>query len=644
MLKNLIHSLVVFGLILTACRPAAPAPRPTPTAQPIANPPAVATPEAVEPTPTEAPRVMTRRLVPNPAAERRPSFFLHFDRPMDAGSVAAALQVEPALDFDLRWENGDTDVYLTPLEPFAPQQAFTVTLAQTAADQAGGQLAAPYTWRHRATALLNGTQIGDTPGPDAPIRIRLNYTLQPWSVERAFSLEPRTEGNVSFDPVTRTLTFTPAVTLTAGTVYTWHIDRPLWDTTGHPILADLQGKFKTAPLVSFATRQGTTGAAIGGGLAMTFSQPVDPASVEAAFSIKPATAGDFTWESANTLVFVPEGGFWAPSTSYTTQIAPTIDLADGRPGLDAPVGVTFRTEAARQLASFGIGSTAQVVDAQGARGVQFAYDGRARTAQVAFTLRAVPLADFVAHALELERPDYGEPETESTLDLSRYSPVTGWSYSSDLSNASKGEDWMEHRLETQLPADVAPGLYVLEMTAGGVPDVLWIDLTSLSIQARQSQTAVLAWVTDINGAPAPGATVTVHAANGQALTSAVSDADGLARLEAADGAGVWVFAELNGDRTVTGLDPDWKGTPTWNWWSQPKDTAVTTTITYITTDRPIYRPGDTLHFKAVARHDDDGALGLIVEKQLTVRLRDARDNIVRTIFLTTDAFGAVDSL
>ena len=62
----------------------------------------------------------------------------------------------------------------------------------------------------------------------------------------------------------------------------------------------------------------------------------------------------------------------------------------------------------------------------------------------------------------------------------------------------------------------------------------------------------------------------------------------------------------------------------------------------VQTDRPIYRPGQTVFYKAIVRNDDDGAVSLPpLGTQVIVRLIDSRDNVVRTRFLATDEFGAV---
>lgn len=61
---------------------------------------------------------------------------------------------------------------------------------------------------------------------------------------------------------------------------------------------------------------------------ITFDEPVQPDSAEAAFSLTPDVAGEVAWEG-DTLVFAPDGGF-APGQTYTVTLAPGVVSQTGR--------------------------------------------------------------------------------------------------------------------------------------------------------------------------------------------------------------------------------------------------------------------------------------------------------------------------
>jgi len=67
-------------------------------------------------------------------------------------------------------------------------------------------------------------------------------------------------------------------------------------------------------------------------------------------------------------------------------------------------------------------------------------------------------------------------------------------------------------------------------------------------------------------------------------------------------------------------------------------------LAYIYTERPIYRPGQAVNFKAILRKDDDVRYSLPAEgTPVKVRVLDARENAIENMELTTNRFGTVNS-
>ena len=111
-----------------------------------------------------------------------------------------------------------------------------------------------------------------------------------------------------------------------------------------------------------------------------------------------------------------------------------------------------------------------------------------------------------------------------------------------------------------------------------------------------------------------------------------------------------VVAQSGSDFTFSGLTEElqsqgpYYGDEAW-WWSDSPALVPPVFSVHVQTDRPIYRPGQTVNYKAILRLEDDGAVSLPpAGTQVIVRLRDARDNVVRTKWLATDDFGAVYDL
>jgi uncharacterized protein YfaS (alpha-2-macroglobulin family) len=67
-------------------------------------------------------------------------------------------------------------------------------------------------------------------------------------------------------------------------------------------------------------------------------------------------------------------------------------------------------------------------------------------------------------------------------------------------------------------------------------------------------------------------------------------------------------------------------------------------LMYIYTERPIYRPGQTVNFKAIIRQDKDVRYSLPAEATpVKVRVLDARGNAIENMDLFTNRFGSINS-
>ena len=125
------------------------------------------------------------------------------------------------------------------------------------------------------------------------------------------------------------------------------------------------------------------------------------------------------------------------------------------------------------------------------------------------------------------------------------------------------------------------------------------------------------------------------------MSSGQTDRNGVFRTEVAtDPQPLIVVGRDGNDITASGLSNEWTAEGWWGWWNTPP--AGQRFAVHLYTERPMYRPGQSVYFKAIVRQDNDALLGLPpAGTPVTVRLRDARDNVVRTQELTTNDFGSV---
>lgn len=580
-----------------------------------------------------APRVVRRQPDRGRLAERRPAISVTFDRPMDKESVRAALQVAPALAYTLSWQEETLQLDLQEPLQFGVTYQFTVT--EQARDAAGAPLDRPYIWQHSLREPLQSASWPSRGNHLAPLRLRFNYAVDPQSFLDAVTLAPAVEGVFAWDAEQTGVTFRPENRFPAGATFTLAFSQPLRDVQGLELPAPEPIQFTTPPPILLTLPEGHS-VRPDSPVELLFDRPVDQATAEAAFSIEPPLPGAFTWAETR-LIFQPEGGL-AEHTSYTVTIGEGVRAADGEALLREPTGWTFTTGRYGRVASFGLGPNAQVLDAAGRRAVHFAAYTNAATVQ--FELYPLTLAQFLERYASGFRGaagwDSAEPPPISTAGMT---PLTRWEMT--LSGARMHE--------TQVPPEAPPGLYILTLSAGRLNDQLILVLSHHTLAVKQAGEQLVAWVTDINGDAIPGAPVSVYARSGARLASGSADENGVfhTTLPPYRAGGppsiepLIVVAGAGGDLTVSGLAPEWREGGYWGWW-QPAS-AANSYAAYLFTDRPIYKPGQSIYFKAIVRRDEDAMFSLPpAGTPLLVRLRDARDNVVETLALTSSALGSAD--
>ena len=211
-----------------------------------------------------------------------------------------------------------------------------------------------------------------------------------------------------------------------------------------------------------------------------------------------------------------------------------------------------------------------------------------------------------------------------------------------------------HAEELAIPPDVPPGLYVLTLEDSGKRDELIVVLTHYTLVLKEAGVGVgssathqvTGYARTITGrTPLPGMTVRLYDRSGRLYGQANTDDQG--RFEASvagDTDPLLALGEVEGEITLCGFGSEWNPQGSWwDWWGwRTTPPAGRRFRSYVYTDRPIYRPGQTVQVKAVVRADDDALYSLPpLGTPVTMRLRDARDNVLSTQILSTGAFGTV---
>ncbi len=191
----------------------------------------------------------------------------------------------------------------------------------------------------------------------------------------------------------------------------------------------------------------------------------------------------------------------------------------------------------------------------------------------------------------------------------------------------------------QLPIDgLAAGVYLIEATDGTYKAYTVAIVTSIAVVERTNGSQVSLYVADRKtGAPMGSSDVALWA-GGNLQSSGKTDTDGLASLtmnvrgvaQGAEPENVWILARHGGDAALV--------TP----WSYGFSGDTSSTVrAYVYTDRPVYRPGHTVHIKAIVRKEDKDALDLPDDQTLKLTVNDADNKTVFKQDVPVSAHGTV---
>ena len=539
------------------------------------------------------------------------------------------------------WIN--TSIYqFTPSERLLAGTTYTATV-DAGLEAAGAVLAESYQWSFttEVPAVLAVEPLPDAHLVDPATAITLTFgqEMDRISVRERFALlSPMGEdvaGRVTWDDTT--LRFIPSEPLTRGTEYTILLESGAQAAQGDAEIPQEEvWHFTVAPLPAVVlTRpaQDATGVSTWESMQVSFSAPMDRASVEETLTITPTAQTYLFWQNDDTELWL--SGALGPSTQYTVTVPAEALDRFGEPLTEALV---WRFET-RPL------EPSLTLVTQGPVGVYNVHTDSGLTvrhvniAQADFELYSLSPAELVT----LIR-DGGWPEWD------RYRPrsqdqIATWSERPEAElNQSRS---VVTRLAPALWEPLPSGIYVLRATA---PEVRRAEhhilvMTTMNVTLKTAPEQALVWVTDLrDGQPMAGVDVLLYGAMGREVDRGRTDADGLLELSPPE---QWRWESL----IAIAYDGDDIGVATNQWsegiqpWSYNLPVAWETHdySGYFYTERRIYRPGQTVYFKGWLRADDDMAFSMpSMDEPVRVTLMDSHGREVWQDELALSEMGALD--
>ncbi|MDZ4763722.1 MAG: Ig-like domain-containing protein [Chloroflexota bacterium] len=548
-----------------------------------------------------------------------------FNRPVvplgstaDMAVLASPLIIEPAVEGTGEWIN--TSIYaFTPSEPLNGATNYQVTIdSLTALD--GASLAAAYSF---AFSTVQPRVISATPGRDqvqpldATITIRFNQPMDRTSTEAAFALTPinggeAISGSFAWSEDSQSMSFTPSALLTLETTYRYQIGRAAQSRGGGGELVEPHtARFTTVPAPGvLETRPANgTGNIVGNdyeGYRITTNIVFKTAMNEETFRDRitiepePENLTFYTYSSSRGTVlqmsFLPRDNTTYAITLqagsedvYGNRIAEpyTYRLRTGTP----PARIYPVTNGNLMLTGAHREDTRMAMLVTGAASVDYEL-----FSINPFDLRYERLVTGYStyRNTNQETDDATRPYRQTRDDALR-------TWTADFDSAGAINAPREVLLASETGGTLDLGLYWVRMESGDLQGYTYrrgvssfmLAVVTANLTIKRLPDGALVWATDlVTGEPIEGLNVTVYH-RGRRLISVPTDADGVAMLDViVPNDNEFVLIEARADAA-------------YGVWYSGSDAELQTTRGYLYTDRPIYRPGEPVHFRGVLRDQND---------------------------------------
>ncbi|MCL7451450.1 MAG: Ig-like domain-containing protein [Anaerolineae bacterium] len=537
------------------------------------------------------------------------------------------------------WLN--TSIYLfRPEEGLLPATQYKARVAAGLTDTSGAVLEEDYTWEF-ATVLPAILAVAPPEGfaqvgPTDAISVTFNQPMDHASVQAHFTLETDLEavqgafqwkgGEKAVDP--ETMLFVPDEPLPRDTAFVARVSTGVQARAGNAgTQAEKRWSFSTVKqpgIVKASPPDGARGVAPGQRLSITFASPMQTKGFLDYLTILPAATEVYTsWSENDTHVEIDFQG--KPAMTYQFTLRAATPDRYGAP-LGSAARIRFTTGDLSPIASL---TTIDRLGTVSAYTDTVVYATYRNVSSLRIRLYRLSLRTFMDLNTRWEAWDEFVPNEDEL--------VRAWSR---RVQAPRNEARLARLLLVDGEGDpLPPGLYYVQLTA---PEIQSLSTTSsklsrymfvksrLNLTLKQTRSEALVWATDLaSGQPVADLPVDFYSATDQITGSGRSDPDGLALVPDLPMEDLWSpFFAVAGEPGAEGFGIAFNG---WEQGINPWDFGVDSEFWasdyqgYLYTDRPIYRPGQTVYFKGIVRADDDAQYRLPEEiDALQVHVNDAQ--------------------
>lgn len=527
-----------------------------------------------------------------------------------------AFTIEPAASGSGKWLNTSTYIWY-PDPALQGGTTYTVHLNQALVGADGltwdsENLPADWSFTTTLPALMSFTPNYDTNmiWLDSSFSMTFNQIMDQESTQQAFSLSSDNgpvAGEFGWSEDGKTVTFTPSGLLDRGMTYEMHLAGSASGMGGTPIGTDFSTYFETVPDFALDSTRPYNGGEIdlyagSGSFSIHFTSPLARQKMAEMITISPAISGfgpTYSDESMDLYLY----GYFATRSTYTITISG--DLRD-KWGATLGEDYTFTLSTARSDPTLSVPLSSY-------DGILFTTPDLSSVSAQVTNLTKVNLA-----SKELTLAEFFERIDDYELRSSTPTGAINWTKTLDV--PPDDSTWVDLPLQMS-GADQKPGVFFYKVNAPEVTNdysreqVIMVVVSNTHLLVKKDNENIWVWAIDLrSNQPITGKTVTLYG-NGYEAGSADTDVNGLAKIPydsfrfdqqvlfavlGKPGDDLFGLAGTNWTEGVAGYD-----------FNISMDYAPETKVLYLYTDRPIYKPGQTMFYKAVVRNKDNGRYSLM---------------------------------
>jgi len=559
----------------------------------------------------------------------------------DPGTLPEALIIEPAVEGRGEWVNTSTYIFYPKTALFGGA-TYSISVNPNLSGTSGVSLASSTSWSFSTSSpRLVSIEPGDgnlNADLDQPFTLTFNQPMDRISVEGHFTMHDATgewiPGSFEWEQDDTVVVFTPSELLTRNTEYSLQIPFGAQALGGTPLGVSYEATVRTVPGLIFLSADPNQGemTSIYEGVTLYFSAPLSSDDDLLDYlSITPEVPDLYYWLGNSDRSLNIRGSFDA-QTEYTLSIEQALpDPWGGTLSFDSEY--SFQTKALDTRLNFAhYGSYLFITPQDTSLAAQ-----ATNISAVDMMLGDVVFEDFISFL------------GSGGYDLLHDYQPNNWQISNHPLNLP-GDRMYNVQLPVQPDGSgLSPGLYHLTLSAPGVdypPGPFVLVSSNLNLVFKLSATQAFVWAVDLRtNQPVPDAPIGVYTSDGTQLVSGVTDENGI--FQSAIPAQEDIYSTFYAILGKPGDDNFAFSLDNWNEGINSYSFGLSSNFrgpeieAYVYTDRPIYRPGQTVSFRAIVRQEYNGRYTPANLDAVPIKVFDYNGKTILESDFSVSAFGTV---